>query len=376
MIVVIDKSDSHVSCERNSLRVVQGDIKQSIPVRQIEQLLVHGNPHIDLKVWRLLADNAVPTVLLPTQAKHAPVMLGAGLAVQLPLRRRQHRIADSLSASNCCASWFIQRKLDSYKAVLLGEGLSTRLTQTEKADFEGVLSKAKGELAALDSKPECAQFIARLMGIEGSVARHWFALIGRSVAPFWRFSGRNRRPPKDPLNALLSLAYTLLHSQVRQQLIAAGWDVALGFLHQPYPAREALVLDFMELHRSRVDAFAIELLALTETETEAADIERLDAPQCRLNQAAFYFRKDIGCRLSKQARPLFYQAWAEQLRGWNHSPQLACDQASQPSAEQDKALGRLIRNDSAEFRQFLSKQDGADNAILNDEISDDGFDNW
>lgn len=111
-------------------------------------------------------------------------------------------------------------------------------------------------------------------------------------------TGRNRRPPRDPVNALLSLGYTLLGAEMLSAVQEAGLDPALGFLHGIVPGRESLVLDLIEPLRPGVDALVLRLL------------EQVVTP-------AHFTRHPVqGCRLNKEGWGLFYPAWANARRYW------------------------------------------------------------
>jgi len=138
-----------------------------------------------------------------------------------------------------------------------------------------------------------------ITGVEGQLAHAWFSLLSRYLDPQWHFTERNRRPPRDPVNALLSLGYTLTMSEIRQSVIGFGLDPSLGFLHQDYPGRESMALDVTEIFRSAVDCFVLQSLAEGLFSTDS-----------------FYYRSVEGCRLSKQARPCFFQAWASYRENW------------------------------------------------------------
>lgn len=109
------------------------------------------------------------------------------------------------------------------------------------------------ELEQLAKKAEGAPSLASLLGLEGTAARSYFGafsgmLKGEAAAAF-DLDGRNRRPPRDPVNALLSLAYSLLTKELANTIAAAGLDPLLGFYHQPRFGRPALALDLMEEFR-------------------------------------------------------------------------------------------------------------------------------
>jgi CRISPR-associated protein Cas1 len=177
-----------------------------------------------------------------------------------------------------------------------------------------------------------ADTIDKLMGLEGALAAAWFSLLATVLPEKWRFTGRNRRPPQDPFNALLSLAYTLLMAEIRQVLISEGLDPAFGYLHQPVAGREALVLDFTELFRATAD---FGMYALLE----------------QLSPEDFAYTHDYGCRLTKTARPEFYSFWA-QFR--EQCPKLS---TNQEKAVDFSPLPEQIRGKVAKFRELLKNQE-------------------
>jgi CRISPR-associated protein Cas1 len=95
--------------------------------------------------------------------------------------------------------------------------------------------------------------IDSLRGYEGDAARHYFSglpgLLREGLDQRFQFAGRNRQPPLDRINALLSFGYALLYRDVLQAIIAVGLEPAFGFFHQPRSAAHPLVLDLMELFR-------------------------------------------------------------------------------------------------------------------------------
>ena len=98
-----------------------------------------------------------------------------------------------------------------------------------------------------------------LLGIEGGAAQAYFSGLAAILPPSLGFSGRNRRPPRDPFNALLSLGYTLLHDEAVKAVWMAGLDPYLGFYHQPAYGRESLASDMIEPLRTQVDRLCWDL---------------------------------------------------------------------------------------------------------------------
>lgn len=301
MILVIDRRACTLRHDSGVLKVqCEGHDTQRAPIAQLEQVVVYGNPMAETAVWRALANAGVPTVMLPSRGPDGAAVLANGLATQLPLRSLQHRLAADPERTRSLAAWVVRQKLLGYDLPLRA------LRARHGADVprcEAFVERRDQALASLCSAPGGDA----LMGIEGQVANAWFGLLSRTLAPAWGFKGRNRRPPRDPVNALLSLGYTLLGSDIHRAAIASGLDPSLGFLHRPAPGREAMVLDITEIFRGGVDHYALSWIAP-------------EGP----GQADFYDRDREGCRLSKTARPGFYGTWAARRSEWPY-PQVPQD---------------------------------------------------
>lgn len=107
------------------------------------------------------------------------------------------------------------------------------------------------DMVDLIDKARAAPSLASLLGIEGLIARHYFQhfatlLRSRDLPSDWDFSARNRRPPRDPINAMLSFAYALLVKECTVALMGEGLEPHWGLYHQPRHGRPALALDLME----------------------------------------------------------------------------------------------------------------------------------
>ena len=334
MILIIDRKQTVIRFQSGSLLIEQPNRdRQRVPINQLDQVVIYGNAIVETPVWRALSTENIPATLLPGRSKSGAAVLANGLAVQLPVRRIQHRCANNDGHSLLAAAWFLQRKLQNYALPLslVREHLTTLSPEVE--EFEKQCDDAGKKL-------EKAESINVMMGLEGAVARAWFALLARYLPFKWRFSGRNRRPPTDPVNALLSLGYTLLHAELRQGLIATGFDPSLGFLHQDYPGRESLALDFAEIFRSGVDYFVLNFILH----------ESIDAH-------SFYYREEEGCRLSKAARPVFFQAWAQFREDWPDTPPTDIDADKRSTL----SISRLALRQGSLFRDYISTLD-EDNA--------------
>ena len=111
---------------------------------------------------------------------------------------------------------------------------------------------AAPKLTAAIGRAEATADLDTLRGIEGQAARGYFAAYRAAFDPAWAFTDRNRRPPRDPINALLSLGYSLLTQNVMTALEGVGLDPYLGYFHSEVYNRPALALDLVEEFRAPV----------------------------------------------------------------------------------------------------------------------------
>lgn len=333
MLLVIDHKETTVRHASGALRLERPtETPKTVPIQMLEQVVVYGNPLIEASVWRALADAGVPTTLVDLHGKQQVAFLGAGLATQLPNRRMQHRCADDVQKHLAVARYMVEQKLLSYALPL--QRLS-ELYAVPPVRITSFQSKIQQTLVKLPS----ANNLNSLTGLEGQIAASWFALLVEPLVQ-WGFVGRNRQPPRDPVNALLSLGYTLMLGEVRQAVLQAGFDPALGFLHLDYPGRESLPLDVLETFRASVDTLVLEWLQ-----------------QTPLDKSSFYYREAEGCRLSKAARPAFYGAWAR----WRQ-------QCPRPFPPKDQAtewayasLSEIINGQVVRLRDILKTVDNQEN---------------
>ena len=159
------------------------------------------------------------------------------------------------------------------------------------------------ELEAMAKKAETAESLDQLLGLEGTAARYYFQSFTGMLRPkdgknvTLDMHGRNRRPPRDPVNALLSLAYAVLTSDLHRVVERVGFEPLLGFYHQPRFGRPALALDLMEEFRPLVADSAV-IGAINTGVVGAEDFEHargavsLKAPARRRFLQAYHRRMD------------------------------------------------------------------------------------
>lgn len=189
-------------------------------------------------------------------------------------------------------------------------------------------------LKSLEASCQAAGNLDALRGIEGAASAAWFNLFGQLVRPPFIFEQRRRRPPPDPVNALLSLGYTLLHQRAESRCGALGLEVNLGTLHAFHPGRASLACDVIEpLRVPAVDRWVLELLN-----------QNMLAPE------DFFIEPQQGCLLQKKALPRILVHWETHWSQGGHEP--ALDQ----SLEQLTATIRLWARQLPVLRASLNQE--------------------
>ncbi len=177
------------------------------------------------------------------------------------LRRQQYRVADDPFTSLRIAREMVAAKILNARCVLQ-RGLRDRAGADLPAGLRTAAQEAVREMARSVHRARESASAAILLGVEGAAAESYFSAFPSLLAvEDFRFDHRNRRPPRDPVNALLSFAYSLLTSDCKSALEGVGLDSAVGVYHRDRPGRPGLALDLMEeLRAPLADRLALTLL--------------------------------------------------------------------------------------------------------------------
>lgn len=209
---------------------------------QTSQLGVFGQVQVSTQAIEAALGRAIPICYFSFGGWFYGMTTGL-LHKNVELRRLQFRAAESPVTSIKLATAFIATKIRNCRTFL-------------RRNAEDVPVQAIDMLRRMADDAEACDAAESLLGIEGTAARVYFEHFPRLLKRpdqdgnlAFDFDGRNRRPPRDPVNALLSLAYSLLAKDLTVVLQAVGFDPFLGFFHRPRYGRPALALDLMEEFR-------------------------------------------------------------------------------------------------------------------------------
>ena len=298
-----------------------------VPLSQVERVVLLGNVQVSAQALATLMERGAPVLFL-SAAGRLRGLIARSTHANVRLRMRQYDAVRDEGRALALARWFVLGKTRNAKEFLARamarRGLgAAEFRERMKAGMEAAMRACSME---------------RLLGLEGAASREAFDALGRLLegTPF-RWRGRNRQPSRDPVNAMLSLGYTLLRFECEAALEAAGLDVMAGFLHgrrgHAEYGKPALALDLMEEFRWLVERQTLRLAG----EASRGDFER--AP-------------NGGCFLKAPMRRRFFLAW-EGLMGQAVRYDRRRLSYRAIIGEQAARLARALADDEAGYRPFM-----------------------
>lgn len=282
----IDRKGAEVDADAGTITVrTDGERRGTVPMGPLDRVVVKGTATLTTRLIARLVERGIGLTVLAGRDARPVVQLpslaagdsGARLAQYALMADEDHRAA--LSRTLVLAKLRAQRRIlaelsDAGPAPAIRDGLA-------------LLDRSVRRLDRASAPPARST----LRGIEGAAAAGYFRALATLFPPAAGFEGRNRRPPRDPVNACLSLGYTLLHGDAVRAAAAHGLDVMLGVYHDIAPGRESLACDLAEPVRPLIDR-TVHTLFRDQT-VRAEDFTRTKA----------------GCRLKKSARRSVYRAF-------------------------------------------------------------------
>ncbi len=263
-----------ITKQASRLLVSQGqEVVARVPLKQLDQIVIHGNALMSTAVIRFCHENGVGLSFADSHGVRASTL---DCDSRLPVLKNQCVKDDDMAFRLNFARACVRGKVHNSLVVL------RRYTRRESPiRVLKAISILGRSLKRLDSVMD----LDCLRGIEGRAARAHFAAISDLIPTEWNFSGRNRHPPRDPINALLSYGYAVLTQVVQMAVSLAHLHPGFGHLHAAVGARPALVCDLMEEFRPLVVDAVVLALARGHTLHPERDFS-YDADGCRIAPAA------------------------------------------------------------------------------------------
>ncbi len=312
-------------------------VVQEVRIAEICQLNLMGNIQLTTQAIQALCEQEVPIAYFSLGGWFYGVTHGLGVK-NIYLRREQFRLAE---VPEFC--------LRLARALVAGK-IRNQRTLLQRNHVEPPAA-ALQFLKAMQTEAEHVDSLDSLLGIEGSAARAYFQNLagmikpgepGDGIAPVsfdFQFQQRNRRPPRDPVNALLSLAYSVLAKDLTIVCHAVGFDPFLGFYHQPRFGRAALALDLMEPFRPLI-----------------ADSAVLSAINTRMVTPKDFVRAGNSVALTAEGRKSFFRAYEQRMDTLMTHPLFGYRVNYRRMLEiQARLLARVLMGELASYPVFVTR---------------------
>jgi CRISPR-associated protein Cas1 len=243
---------------------VDGEIRLRIPVHTIAGIVCFGNVSCSPFLMGFCAENDVAISYLTEHGRFLAKVQGP-VSGNVLLRREQYRKADDPKFSAEVTKFVLTGKITNCRTVLQ-RALRDHANKIEERGVRNAVVRLNHLIESLDQQ----QTLDVLRGLEGDAAHIYFNVFDHLIVAqkeAFHFDERNRRPPLDNVNCLLSFIYTLLMHDIRSSLESVGLDPAVGFLHRDRPGRPGLALDLMEEFRPYIaDRLALSLINLQQVQ--------------------------------------------------------------------------------------------------------------
>jgi CRISPR-associated protein Cas1 len=299
--LVLDRSNLELRAEPAALAVYEnGQRGATVPLKLVERVVMQGSIRVETGIFAKLAEAGASVLMLsPRHARRVAIVHGLAHN-DAAIRLGHYRAALDEAFRAGFARDIVRAKLRA-QANFLQRALETRPDQRHALLDAGdtvraILGRIQRDMPDIES----------LRGHEGAASAAAFRGYQALFPDTLGFTGRNRRPPRDPVNAALSLGYTLLHFDAVRAAHLAGLDPMLGFYHGIAHARESLACDLIEPLRPRIDRWVWRLFAERELRAEHFSMD---------GQA---------CLMGKTARAHFYASYETAAGPWRRALRRHC----------------------------------------------------
>ncbi len=238
----------------------------SIPMITLDSIVCFGNIYVSPFLLGSAPEHNITISFLSETGKFLARVQGP-VAGNVLLRKAQYRISDDKEKSAKAAKYFIMGKIANQRTVLQ-RAIRDHKDRINVSKVQTAILELANSLEKLDNEKN----LDKIRGIEGDAAETYFSVFDELITSQkegFKFEGRNRRPPLDKVNAMLSYVYTLLYHDMISSLECVGLDPAVGFMHRDRPGRLSLALDLVEEFRSFfADRLVLSLINRNEVQPE------------------------------------------------------------------------------------------------------------
>ncbi|QHZ51992.1 type I-C CRISPR-associated endonuclease Cas1c [Paenibacillus larvae] len=334
----ITQPDVYLSLDGDNILLMKEQEKLGrLPLHNLESIVSFGYTGASPALMGYCADRNISITFLTMSGRFLARVIGQSKG-NVVLRKKQYLVSENEGLSAKVARNFIVGKIFNHKWMI--ERMTRDYPMRIDADQFKHISR---QLSSILLEVRSCEDLERLRGLEGQAAVSYNKVMGQMIlqqTDDFYFHSRSRRPPLDNVNAMLSLAYTLLANDMAAALEAVGLDAYVGFLHRDRPGRASMALDVMEeLRGVYADKFVLTLIN-----------------KKMVNKDDFLKKENGAVLMTDDARKKFLDAWQKKKQEKIMHPYLGekISWGLVPHA-QALLLARYLRNDLDEYPPFLWK---------------------
>jgi CRISPR-associated protein Cas1 len=316
---------------------------QTMPICGLRQVVVFGNIQVSTQALETLALAEIPVVYLTRYGRFIAV-LDAAPRKNVMLRADQYRVFTDPTRALCLARAVVKAKILNQRTLLMRSLRSQRGSNGDDRETHASDEPVARDMAELAAKVDHITDPAVILGTEGQAAHLYFSHFSRLLkrndpTASFDFTCRNRRPPRDPVNALLSFAYALLVKDCFSAVLTVGFDPYQGFFHAGRHGRPSLALDLMEEFRAII-----------------ADSVVLTLINNRMVTIADFLTYQDACQLTEHGRAQFFRAYEQRKATIVKHPVFGYPMSYSRMLEvQARMLASYVRGDVPAYIGFVSR---------------------
>ncbi len=328
-VVVVQDARAYLSKHGDQLHVTRdGEVVSKHPLQQVRAIYLFGAVQMSAQLSHACLEEGKDVSYFALSGRFLGMLRGLP-ASGIDARLGQYRLFQDTETCMILAREVVRAKIHNQRVLLMRNG------DASESNLE--------ELRSLRDRTGEARDVTALLGLEGRAAALYFDNFGsmikdKKMADF-SFAERNKRPPRDPINAILSLGYSMLAKELAGVCHTVGLDPFFGFYHRPRYGRPALALDLMEEFRP-LTADSLALSLINRGEVAASD---------------FIFSSQ-GCNLNERGRRAFWQGWFRRLDDEIAHPVFRYRMSYRRMFEvQARQLWRFLRGEAKIYTAFTTR---------------------
>ncbi len=293
----VDRKNSEIDIDRGRLKIrIEGARSLfSVPTSVVELLVISAPVNFSSTLMNRISEEGITAIFINPRNSEASVMTHSMFHNSGDRRLLQYQAAT-------CPELCLVYSREIVRAKLRAQQLVLTKALRRRPDSRYPLTTGISRISDMIIRTEQAESIEALRGMEGAGAAFYFEAYRQIFPPALAFNGRNRRPPRDPVNVILSLSFTMLHAEAVRVLFSTGFDPLLGIYHSPLFGRESLACDLVEVFRPLAEYWIWRMFA--------REVLRVDHFSVSDND------DDRPCMLGKAGRAVYYANYEFMARRW------------------------------------------------------------